>query len=83
MAELADAEDLKSSTPRVYGFEPRSGYYKTMSSTTNEAFNKAWAAWKAHKMKCAGCKSKNVCDTGAILRDATLRTVRVAKYVEG
>ena len=60
MAELADAEDLKSSTLRVYGFEPRSGYYKTMSSTTNEAFNKAWAAWKAHKMKCAGCKSKNV-----------------------
>jgi len=54
-----------------------------MSSTTNEAFNKAWAAWKAHKMKCAGCKSKNVCDTGVILRDATLRTVRLAKYVEG
>ena len=28
MAELADAGDLKSSTLRVYGFEPRSGYYK-------------------------------------------------------
>lgn len=67
----------------MYGFDPRSGYYSNMSRTVNEAFDKAWKEWKAHKMKCAGCKSKNVCSTGATLRDATLRTVRLAKYSEG
>jgi len=49
----------------------------------SEEFDKAWKLWKAHKMKCAGCKSKNVCSEGAELRAATLRTIRLAKYVEG
>lgn len=67
----------------MYGFDSRSGYYFRMVNTANKAFDEAWEKWKRHKMRCAGCKSKNVCESGAILREATLRTVRLAKYSEG